>query len=357
MAFFTINNIRIAGLAVGVPTKKINNLHNPLFKGDEGEAFVHTIGIENVRRSEGKSLSDLCLPIGEKLLRNLHWDSNDVRLLILVTQSPDYKIPPTSLILQDKLGLPKSSMAFDINLGCSGYVYGLSVIASLMKASRQNKALLFVGDISSSCISEGDKSTAPLFSDAVSVTALELTEDDNQILSFNLQSDGSGYDAIMIKDGGTRHPLTDKSLMYHEFEPGVKRKNTDMLLDGIKIFNFSLREVANNVNELLKNIDKEINYFDYLVMHQANMLMNESIRKKLKLEKEKVPYSLKDYGNTSSASIPLTLVHALKNELISKEVNLILAGFGVGLSWGSVALRTNRIVCLDVVEIENIKSA
>jgi len=100
-----------------------------------------------------------------------------------------------------------------------------------------------------------------------------------------------------------------------------------------------------------------INYFDYLVMHQANMLMNESIRKKLKLEKEKVPYSLKDYGNTSSASIPLTLVHALKNELISKEVNLILAGFGVGLSWGSVALRTNRIVCLDVVEIENIKSA
>jgi len=351
MAFFTINNVRIAGLAVGVPAKKVNNLHNPLFETNEGEVFVRTIGVENIRRSEGKSLSDLCLPVGKKLLEELHWDKNDVGLLILVTQSPDYKIPPTSLILQDRLGLPKSSMAFDINLGCSGYVYGLSVIASMMKTSMQSKALLFVGDISSSCISAIDKSTAPLFSDAVSVTALELTGDKNQQLTFNLQSDGSGYDAIMIKDGGTRYPLTEESLKYHEYESGVKRKNTDMALDGIKVFNFSLREVANNINELMKYLDKDISTFDYIVMHQANMLMNESIRKKLKLEKEKVPYSLKDFGNTSSASIPVTLVHALRNELVSKEVSLILSGFGVGLSWGSIALRTDRIVCLEVIEI------
>ena len=190
MAFFSIKNIRIAGLAVGVPTKEICNENNPLFETHEAEAFIHNIGVEKIRRAEGKSLSDLCLPVGEKLLDKLQWQRNDVQLLILVTQSPDYKIPPTSLILQDKLGLPKSTMAFDINLGCSGYVYGLSVIASLMKASNLKKALLFVGDISSSCISELDKSTAPLFSDAVSVTALEMTDNDSQVFSFNLQSDG-----------------------------------------------------------------------------------------------------------------------------------------------------------------------
>lgn len=337
---------------MGVPAKEINNLNNPLFDAHEAETFVHSIGVENIRRAEGKSLSDLCIPVGEKLLDALKWNRNDVQLLILVTQSPDYKIPPTSLFLQHKLGLPKSSMAFDINLGCSGYIYGLSVIASLMKTTGQKKALLFVGDISSSCISEEDKSTAPLFSDAVSVTALEIVEDEDQTFSFNLNSDGSGYDAIMIKDGGTRHPLTENSLKYHELEPGVKRRNIDMALNGIQVFNFSLREVARNIIELLNNMGNDINAFDYLVMHQANMLMNESIRKKLKLDKEKMPYSLKDYGNTSSASIPVTLVHTLRNELVSKKLNLLLAGFGIGLSWGSVALRTDGIVCPEVVEIK-----
>jgi len=352
MSFFTINNIRIAGLAVGVPKKTINNLQNPLFEPQEAESFVKNIGIENIRRAEGKSLSDLCLPIGKQLIEKLHWDRNEITLLILVSQSPDYKIPPTSLILQHGLGLPKSSMAFDINLGCSGYVYGLSVASSMMKATGQKKALLFVGDISSSCISAKDKSTAPVFSDAVSVTALELTDNKNQAFAFNLQSDGAGHEAIIIKDGGTRHPFSDESFTYNDYEKGVCRRNIDMTLNGIDVFNFSLREVAANVQDLLKNINKTLDDFDYLVMHQANLLMNESIRKKLKLDIQKVPYSLKDFGNTSCASIPVTLVHKLRNELNAKNVNLILSGFGVGLSWGSVALRTDGIKCLEIVEVD-----
>lgn len=351
MSVFSISNVRIAGLAVGVPSQKISNLQNPIFERGEAETFVHNIGIESIRRAENKSISDLCLPVGTRLLENLHWDRNEVNLLILVTQTPDYKIPPTSLILQDRLGLPKSCMAFDINLGCSGYVYGLSVIASMMQATGQKKALLFVGDISSSCISGKDKSTAPIFSDAVSVTALELTENENLKMSFNLQSDGSGHEAIIVRDGGTRFPLTNNSFTYHDYEKGVTRRNIDMALNGIEVFNFSLREVANNIQELLKKLNKTFDDYDYLVMHQANLLMNESIRKKLKLETQKVPYSLKKFGNTSSASIPVTLAHALRNELISKEVNLILSGFGVGLSWGSVALRTDGIICLEIVEI------
>jgi len=350
MAIFKINNIKIAGLSVGVPQKNINNLNNPLFTPVEADSFIKNIGIGNVRRAEGKCLTDLCLPVAQKLLYELNWKSQSIELLVLITQTPDYKIPPSSLILQDKLKLPKTAMAFDINLGCSGYVYGLFVVASLMKATGLNKALLCVGDISSSCISEYDKSTAPLFSDAVSVTALEFTDKPNPMW-FNLQSDGSGFDAIKIDDGGSKNPFTEKSLCYNEQQEGVKLRPADMYLDGIKVFNFSLREVAANINTLTKYNNLTPDNFDYVVLHQANKLMNESIRKKLGLAIEKVPYSMYEYGNTSSASIPVTLVHALQQRLVSSPVKLILSGFGVGLSWGSVALETDKIICPNIIEI------
>ena len=351
MSHFNISHVKISGLAVGVPAKNIDNQKNPLFKPAEAESFIKNIGIAHVRRAEGKSLTDLCLPVAKKLMGDLKWNHNTLELLVLITQTPDYKIPPASLILQDKLQMPKTSMAFDINLGCSGYVYGLYVIASLMKASGQKKALLCVGDISSSCISEYDKSTAPLFSDAVSVTALELT-DSPCPMYFNLQSDGSGFDAIKINDGGSRNPLKTTSLCYMEEQQGVKLRPVDMHLNGIKVFNFSLREVVANINALLNYKNDTLNNYDYVILHQANKLMNESIRKKLNLPIEKVPSSMFEYGNTSSASIPLTLVHALQKKLIANPLKLILSGFGVGLSWGSVALEIDSIICPELIEIE-----
>lgn len=351
MSLFKLNNIRIAGIAAGVPNTRINNLNNPLFEAGESEAFVKNIGIGYVHRAAEKSLTDLFLPVAQKLMEGLNWSSEDVKLLITVTQTPDYKIPPASLILQNKLGLSRTTPAFDINLGCSGYVYGLSVTASMMQATGASKALLCVGDVSSACISEKDKSTAPVFSDAVSVTALELTHNNSDNMIFNLMSDGSGYDAIIIPEGGSRHPLTPESLLYETTSDGISRRPSDMTLNGIQVFNFSLREVASNIKELLLFAESTTDAIDYLLLHQANKLMNESIRKKMGMAPELVPSSLYTYGNTSSASIPVTIVHTLGSKLSEKDCNLLLSGFGVGLSWGSVLLRTRNLYCHEMLFI------
>jgi 3-oxoacyl-[acyl-carrier-protein] synthase III len=181
-----------------------------------------------------------------------------------------------------------------------------------------------------------------LFGDCGTATAIEYNRDYESF--FNLQSDGSGKEAIIIPHGGIRHPITAESLVEKEYEPGVTRHLRNLWLNGLDVFNFSVREAPPNVNELLQVMNKTADDIDLLVMHQANFLMNETIRKKLKFPAEKVPYTLKEYGNTSSASIPLTIV-----DQFSKQQNLhsrlLLASFGVGLSWGSCYLETDNLVC------------
>ncbi len=265
--------------------------------------------------------------------------------MVFVSQSRDYIIPGTSGLLQDRLKLSHTCIAFDVGLGCSGYVYGLSIIGSMMSTGLIKKGLLLTGDISTLNTSYKDKSAFPLFGDAGSATAIELN---NKVLPmmFNLQSDGSGYDAIIIPDGGIRN-FADKetSFNYEKINEGIFRNKFNIALDGIKVFNFSLREVKPNINKLLHEFSLTTDDIDYFVFHQANKLMNETIRKQLKLDTCKVPYSLADFGNTSSASIPLTVVAKLSEEVKNQKLTMIFSGFGVGLSWGSVILQTENIIC------------
>ena len=350
MAIFSIPNIKIAGLSACVPKTSVSNLDYENITLKERELLIKTTGIKERRVADkGVTTSDLCYKAAEKLIEKLNWKKEEIELLIFVSQSRDYFLPATAIILQDKLGLPKTAMALDISLGCSGYVYGLSTIASLMATSKVKKALLLVGDISTFSLNEKDKSTYPLFGDAGTVTALEYDEN-TPSLEFNLQSDGSGHQAIIIPDGGLRNPLNDDSYKEEKIEQGIVRNKRNLKLNGLDVFNFSLKEVTPNINELFTvyNIKKED--IDYYIFHQANLLMNESIRKKLRIEKEKVPYSLSKYGNTSSASIPLTIVSELNKEVTSAPLNMVLCGFGVGLSWGSVVVSTKNIICPEVIE-------
>ncbi len=350
MAVFTVPNVKISGIAACVPRQFEDNMELSLIPEVDRKPFIDTVGIRYRRIAEdGVTASDLCLTAADKLLNDLNWDRQEIKALVFITQTPDYLIPNTSSLLQERLQLPKSCLAFDINLGCSGYVYGLSVIGSLLQNMTGGKALLLVGDISTKTISKKDKSTASLFSDAGTATALEHSP--SHEMYFNLQTDGKGYQDIMIPDGGFRNQVTDQSFIETEFEKGVTRSNLHMKLDGVKIFNFSLREIAPNIHALLeaKAIDKSI--VDYFIFHQANLLMLENVRKKLKVEPEKVPYSLYDYGNTSSATIPLTMVVRLKEQLCNGDLKLLLAGFGVGLSWGSAYVETRNIVCSDLIEV------
>lgn len=351
MAFLTINNIKLTGIAACVPKNMESNNDYDWITEKERELLIKTTGIY-FRRTAPKQIttSDMCFSAAEELLNKLSVHRDDIEILIFVTQSPDYFLPATSIILQNKLGLNKATMAFDIQLGCSGYVYGLSVIANLMNGGKFKKGLLLVGDKSSFSPSKKDKSTYPIFGDAGSATLLEY-DCDAEKMDFNLQSDGSGANAIIIPDGGMRNSYTDDSDTMVEISPGIIRNRKNLSLDGIEVFNFSVREVAPNVTNLLKYNSTQIENYSYFIFHQANKLMNESIRKKLKIDIEKVPYSLHNFGNTSSASIPLTIVTELGEELKFKKTNILLSAFGVGLSWASAAINVNNLKCMPLIEI------
>ncbi|MCK4677874.1 MAG: ketoacyl-ACP synthase III [Bacteroidales bacterium] len=351
MALFTIPNVKIAGIAAAVPRQEISNSDYKWISLKERNLLIKTIGVDKRRVAEkGMTTSDLCFAATEKLLQELEWDKNEIQALIFVSQSGDYIIPATSPILQDRLGLPKTCMALDINLGCSGFVYGLSMITSLMNSTGMQKALLLVGDLSNITSSYRDKSTYPLFGDSGTATALEFDTEASPI-HFNLQTDGSGYDAIIIRDGGTRNLASKKSFTYKKYGGGIYRNNLQIELNGIEVFNFSLREVVPNIKKTLKYSNKTLDDFDYLVFHQANRLINETLRKMLKVDKEKVPFSIHKYGNTSGASVPLTIVSELNKEVQNKKIRLLLSAFGIGLSWGTVFVETDRIVCPEIVEI------
>jgi 3-oxoacyl-[acyl-carrier-protein] synthase-3 len=352
MALFSIPDIRIAGLSACVPQKTLSNHDYKWIKLKEREQVIKTIGVENRHVAEpGQTTSDLCFQAAEQLLGELNWDKNEISLLIFVSQSRDYIIPSTSTILQDRLKLPKSCLAIDINLGCSGYVYGLSVIASMMKATGIQKGLLLVGDLSNVTSAYRDKSTYPLFGDAGTATALEL-KPGFAPMQFNLQTDGSGYEAIIIYDGGVRNLASKKSFATKKIGEGIYRNRLQIALNGIEVFNFSLREVVPNIKTTLKHFGRELGEFDHLLFHQANRLINETLRKMLKVDPEKVPYSLRDFGNTSCASIPLTMVTQIREKLADTPKKLLLSAFGIGLSWGTVLIETDGIIVPPLTELQ-----
>lgn len=351
MAFFSIQNIALKGIAAAVPSQEESNWDYTLLSENEKKLLIKTTGVEKRRRApKGMTTSDLCFEAAKKLLDDLNWKKEEINALVFVSQSSDYYLPATAIILQDRLGLPKTCLAFDVGLGCSGYVYGLSILSSLMAASGLKKALLMAGDVSTATCSVEDKSTYPLFGDAGTVTALQFEETAASI-TYDLNSDGSGHKAIIIPDGGIRNLASPESFKLKEISKGIKRAGLNLALNGLDVFNFSVTEVPASLKEFLAKTEKQPDDFDYFIMHQANKLMNETIRKKIGFPIEKVPYSISKYGNTSSASIPLTMVSELKDNIVQHETEFLLAGFGVGLSWGIASFKTKNLVCPKIIEV------
>lgn len=352
MAFQQFSTVTIDGIAACVPANVEENATLDLFaNAEEYDKFVATTGIE--RRhvvKDGVCASDLCLAAAEKLIAELNWDKSEIECLIFVSQTPDYKLPATACVLQGKLGLSKNCMTFDISLGCSGWVYGVSTMASILSSGNIKKGLLLVGDTVTRTKSPLDKSTYPLFGDAGTATALSYNEN-AALLQIALFTDGANYDTIMIEDGGYRNPVTEKSFEYTDYGNGIVRNKLQSVLDGSSVFTFGISKAPQSVNALIEHFEIDKDAVDLFVFHQANMLMNEKIRTKLKIPAEKMPYILKDFGNTSSTSIPLTLVNNLGNELNNKELKIIACAFGVGLSWGTIHMSLENIVCCELIEL------
>lgn len=353
MALFSINNVSLKGISASVPKTKVFTRDYTYIPQNERELFEKNVGITERRVAPSHlTTSDLCFHAAEKLISDLGWNKEEIDCIIFVSQSPDYFLPATSVLLQKRLGLKNSTLAFDINLGCSGYVYGLSVLASLLSGGQLKKGLLLTGDKSTLSTNYEDKSTYPLFGDAGSASALEFDKNASAIY-FNLQSDGGGENAIKIQHGGSRNSVQPDTFDVVEIAPGVNRSKRHLELDGIEIFNFALREVAPNTRQLFEFSGLNSDQINYFVFHQANFMINESVRKKLKItDKNKVPYSIHKFGNTSSASIPLTIVTELGTGLKDKETTFLLSGFGVGFSWASCILKTKSLLCSELIEVE-----
>lgn len=344
MAFLEFKNVRIAGISAGVPLRKVCNLDIKDISADyDSAAFVETTGVLERRIDEALTTSDLCVAAAEKLLADLGWDKSEVGGVIFVSQTTDYYLPATACIVQDRLGLSRECYAEDIVLGCSGWVYGLSSLASIMANGGIKKALLMAGDAKRHV-----ETNDPLFGFAGTVTALEYVEGAAGF-QFHFGTDGSGFDAIIIPDGGSRNQVTENSFK-DEVIDGKHYNRMQTRMKGMDVFSFGISTAPKSVKKLAENFGFDYLDADYFVFHQANMKMNNMIAKKLKLPADKVPSCMYHFGNTSSASIPLTIVTQLKGKCEDKA-KFICCGFGVGLSWGTVAFETEKTVISDLVEV------
>jgi 3-oxoacyl-[acyl-carrier-protein] synthase-3 len=348
MAFFNIPNIRINGISSVVPKKTIYNKDYDYVTEVERNFLIKTTGIEEKRHAEpGTTTIDFGEKAANELLDKLGWKKDEIDILVLVTQSRDYYLPASAIILQNRLGLSTSCMSFDIGLGCSGYVYGLSVIAQFLQNGQLKKGLLVCGDVSTISTNYEDKSTYPLFGDAGTATAISF-EEGAEGIPFNLENDGKGYEAIIIRDGGAKNQINDETTVVKNYGPGINHTAKDLELNGLDVFSFSVKEPPKNITQLLEYTNQTKEEIDYFIFHQANKLIIDTIRKKLKVDADKVPFSLTKYGNTSSASIPLTICDQLSDT--SQNKKMLFCGFGVGLSWGSCIINTKDIICLKPIE-------
>lgn len=349
MAYIEVKNVRIAGMSAGVPRFNVDNRKTAAHFGHdkEADAFIESTGVRQRRVNPDLTTSDLALPAAERLIAELGWAKDSIGALLFVSQTADYILPATACILQDKLGLSRECYATDISLGCSGWVYGLSLAASLVgnsHAGTMNRALLIAGDSVGRV--PGDH---PLFGAAATVTALEYKEG-AEGFQFHFGTDGSGYDAIIIPDGGCRNGISETSFEDYEFEGHIYNRLQSRMA-GMDVFSFGITTAPKTVKRLAEHFGFDYQACDYFVFHQANKMMNDKIAKKLKLDTEHVPMSMQDFGNTSSASIPLTIVTQLQDKFGGKPQKMLCCGFGVGLSWGTVAYEQDACVIPDLVEV------
>ncbi|MDR0831056.1 MAG: ketoacyl-ACP synthase III [Prevotellaceae bacterium] len=350
MNILQFKGISISAISACVPKTKINNREfgKLLFDEETLAKTIDAVGVEQRRVTEKSvTTSDLCFAAAEQLFAEQHIDKSEIDVLIFVSQTPDYRLPATACVLQNRLGLSKKTIAFDVNLGCSGYVYGLSAAYAFANIPTVQKVLLLAGDTPTKFVSPQDKSAALLFGDAGTATLLEKSDDAKDTF-FNLFTDGSGFENLNIKGGGYRCMSNAQSFETEEDTEGNLRNSEQLYMNGGEIFNFTLREVPKSINELLEFSNINILEINQFVFHQANKFMINFLCKKMKIDREKFLISLNKFGNTSTASIPLTLV-VNKNEHNYGQV--LMSGFGVGLSWANAVIDLKNTKFLSLIEI------
>ena len=319
-----------------LPEKVVENPKNRLTK--KTGIFSRHICDEN------EVASDLALRAAEKLFAT-GVDKSDIDYLLLCTQSPDYYLPTTACILQDKLGLPNDCGAVDIDLGCSGYIYGLSIAKGLIESGQCKKILFLTAETYSKYINEKDNTVFPLFGDAATATIIEAVDcEQSGLEGFVLGTNGAGYQNLIVPVGGMRQRMQSIELKEQTDEYGNYRTNRDLYMHGSAISDFALDVVPKTVEKILAKTGMSKADVDYYVFHQANKFMLQFLQMKCDLLNYPYWNDVKEYGNTVSSSIPIALVDMLEANKDTKKINKVMSiGFGVGLSWGGCIIDLSKI--------------
>lgn len=337
-----IEGVRLSSITCCVPNSYEDNLLVPNFSDERKGKIIAGTGVRSRYVADERTCaSDLATEAAKQIILNSKLELEQVGVLLFATQSPDFILPATSYVIHKALKLVPMTITFDINLGCSAYVYGLYVASCLLKSTGKQYALLLVGDTMSRYVSPEDASTKFLFGDAGSATLLEIDET-AEPMYFTLGSDGTGWQNLIIPAGGARNKKTDTTSALNQDHDGNIRSAEHLYMDGMEIFNFTISTVVPHIQQVID----EKGMPDVTVFHQANRYMLEFMRKSLKIPRERFLYSLEKYGNTSSASIPVTLCSEYKDKRYGPKV--LLSGFGVGYSWGSVILDVNKTKMYDI---------
>lgn len=352
MAFLTFEGVGITALAAAVPKRVIKNYeYTEYFPADQVKEVVDKVGIYERRFADEKTCSsDLCFSAAERLIADTEVERSEIDLLIFISQTPDYRMPATSVILQHRLGLSEKTIAFDINLGCSAFLYGMSVVYSMMEKSGLRKALILDGETRSKVYSPKDRRTAFLFGDGGVAALVERNERFGKSY-FSLNSDGSRADLIKINGGGYRNPSSVETLRERVVdEYGNIRNDEQGYMDGGDVFNFVIREIPRDIKQTLAFAGTDKEALDFYVFHQANNFINSYLAKKLKLDTKKIPSCVEKFGNTSSVSVPLTIASELRERMCG-ERKLLLSAFGVGMTWATAVVPFVDCKVSELVEV------
>lgn len=349
------SDVEISGIVTCVPPlEKCIDDELELFGGNvkQLERLKKTIGLSKRRVVDAQTTAaDLCEKAARHLMKEGGIDLQQIDAMICVTQTPDYLQPCNAAVIHGRLGLSKNCAALDVNLGCSGYVYGHWLAHSLVASGGCERILLLAGDTISRLVNAKDRSVAPLFGDGGSATLIERTVGAPSAY-FSLQTDGCGYDKLIVPAGGSRHPHSTESAEVLEDESGNFRSPENLFMDGAEIFNFSITEEPKSVKELLEYAEIDAAAVDHFVFHQANRYILSNIAKRLKLDLAKVPMlTVERYGNQSSASIPTAICGELATALADRSsTRLLLSGFGVGLSWASALVEVGDLTVCELID-------
>lgn len=350
MAHWIIKNVALRGVTGTVPGNAIKTAEFSFFTQEEADTFDATVGIKNrYIASDDVCASDLCMDAAERLIVGLGWSKDSIDVLLFASVTGDFKTPPTSGILQDRLGLPSSTFVLDVPMGCCGCMYGINVAGNLLSAGTAKRALILVGDTAMRMGNLNDKSRVPLFGDCGTALALEYDTNANDII-IDFNTLGSGYKALMTPHGGYRNPITKNSFIEEDFGNGIIRAPKDALINGMDVFSFAITKPPISVKKMLdeQGLDKDKD-IDFFLIHQANKLIVDRLVKKLKLPAEKVPYDLQKFGNLGGASILMLMTSEISEELRSRPLTLLCSSFGLGLTWGTMLLRTQKMLVLPVL--------